>query len=748
MRKKLVFMLMLVMAITALPLHAQNAGAKLTMSFDNEPLPQVFLRLEQSSTYKFLFTYDDVNKYKVTGKMRNATVLEIVDFALKNTPLEYNVNGKFINITLKSDKNRQSSASPRTYGGYVFDENNEPVIGAQVKVVGEGVPSYVVTVTDLNGAFSFDYAFTGQPQVQISYVGMQTVTLPLRQGMRVVMKEDAKALGEVVVTGIFSKAKESYTGAVSQISQEQIELNRGQNLLQTLKNIDASINFAIDNINGSNPNNIPQLNIRGSASLPTNVQEFNEGIQNSTNTPLIIMDGFEISLTKLMDYNDDEIESINILKDAAATAIYGSRGANGVIVVVTKRPAVGQLKTNIEVGTTIEMPDLSSYHLLNAADKLQLELDAGIYDDNTRPVVQQDLRKRYYQKLHNVLDGIDTDWLAKPVRMGVGQNYKARFEGGNEEFRWGASLSYNNTQGAMKDSKRQTFNGGITLMYSIKNLTFRNYTSIGINKGRESKYGTFSNYAAMQPYYSPYNENGRLVRTFSAQGDPYIQNPLYDASLNVINESGYKEIDNNFSIDWNILPVLRLRGQFGISSTDNTSDYFLPAEHSTFYNDSQYSTDEGALRKGSYTYGTGRNNNLNGSVTLAYNNTFAEKHQLYAGLNYEVATYDSYYYNFKAEGFSSEDITSLTSGRSYAQNSSPYGSKAKTRRMGVTSNINYTFDNRYYVDFSYRIDGSSAYGSDKKWAPFWSAGLGWNLHNEKWLFKNNDVVNRLKIRAS
>lgn len=197
MRKKLVFMLMLVMAITALPLHAQNAGAKLTMSFDNETLPQVFLRLEQSSTYKFLFTYDDVNKYKVTGKMQNASVLEIVDFALKNTPLEYKVNGKFINVTLKSDNRQQSSTSRRTYGGYVVDENNEPVIGAQVKVVGDGITQNVITVTDLNGAFSFDYSFSGQVQVQISYVGMQTVTVPLRQGMKVVMKEDAKALGEV-----------------------------------------------------------------------------------------------------------------------------------------------------------------------------------------------------------------------------------------------------------------------------------------------------------------------------------------------------------------------------------------------------------------------------------------------------------------------------------------------------------------------------------------------------------------------
>ena len=729
--------------LPALAYAAGPADTKMSINVKSLPVEQVLDEIHRKAKLDFFYDAGLAKNWpKVTLRMTNKSAEEVIDQVTALIGCTYTIKGNIVTIT-----QQKMSGKERTIKGYVRDESGEPIIGAPI-CIGE---TRVCTVTDAEGFYTFKIPVE-KTTLKYSYVGLSPEYVQIAQGNAdvtrdVVMRSDNQ-LGEVVVTGIFSKAKESYTGAVSQITQEQIELNRGQNLLQTLKNIDASINFAIDNINGSNPNNLPQLNIRGSASLPTNVQEFNEGVQNSTNTPLIIMDGFEISLTKLMDYNDDEIESINILKDAAATAIYGSRGANGVIVVITKRPTAGQLKTNIEVGTTIEMPDISSYHLLNAADKLQLEFDAGIYNDSSRPLVQQNLRKRYYDKLHNVLDGIDTDWLAKPVRMGVGQNYKARFEGGNEEFRWGASLSYNNTEGAMKGSKRQTFNGGITLMYSIKNLTFRNYTSIGINKGRESKYGTFSKYAAMLPYYSPYNENGRLVRNFSAQGDSDIQNPLYDASLNIINENGYKEIDNNFSIDWNILPVLRLRGQFGISSTDNTSDYFLPSEHSTFYNDSQYSTDEGYLRRGSYTYGTGRNNNLNASATLAYNNTFADKHQLYAGLNYEVATYDTYNYNFKAEGFSSEDITSITSGRSYAQNSSPYGSKSKSRRLGLTSNINYTYDNRYYVDFSYRIDGSSAYGSDKKWAPFWSAGIGWNLHNEKWLFKNNDVVNRLKLRAS
>ena len=747
MRKKLVFMLMLVMAITALPLHAQNAGAKLTMSFDNEPLSQVFLRLEQSSTYKFLFTYDDVNKYKVTGKMRNATVLEIVDFALKNTPLEYNVNGKFINVTLKSDKNRQGSASLRTYGGYVFDENNEPVIGAQVKVVGDGVPSNVVTVTDLNGAFSFDYAFTGQPQVQISYVGLQTVTLPLRQGMKVIMKEDSKALGEVVVTGIFRKAKESYTGSVSTITSDQLEMYRGQNLLQTLKNVDASINFAVNNIMGSNPNNLPSINIRGNASVPTDLKEFNEENRNSANTPLIILDGFEITLERLMDYNDEEIETINILKDAAATAIYGSRGANGVIVVSTKKPEAGRLRVSAEAGMVVEVPDLTSYHLLNASQKLELEKQIGAYSDPNASTYNR-LQGVYNERRRAVASGVDTDWLAKPLRTGLGQEYKLRLEGGSKEFRWGASASYKETAGAMKDSNRKVFNGGITLLYQLKNVTFRNYTNVGITNSRESKYGTFSDYVTMEPYDSPYDENGVMNRTFRwGVNSSTIANPLYDATLNSFDKSEYQNLSNQFSIEWRPVEEFIFRGQLGLTTQRSSSDKFV-SPYSGKFRSQEYTSEEGMLRKGTYDYGTGRSNTIEANLTASYNKTFADVHSLYAGLDWSITQSKSSNYFFAMEGFSTDRITSMATAQQYAEGSVPSGSENFYRRMGITGNLNYTYDNRYYADFSYRMDGNSNFGSDKKFAPFWSAGIGWSLHNEKYFKAHQDVVNQLRLKLS
>lgn len=746
------FALTCLLFFASLPVAAQGDDVRLSMTFKNENLTEVLVRLEKSSAYKFLFTYDDLNKYKVNGSVKNEKFFDIVDYVLKDKPLEYKVNGKFITISpKKSATDKKPTGKKQTFGGWVYDKKTrEPLMGAQVRVPNTNV----VTVTGLDGSFSFDYYITGSPKVQVSFMGMKTVTMALAQNMKIYLEEDSKVLDDVVVTGIFRKARESYTGSVSTITSDQLQQFRGQNLLQTLKNVDASINFTVDNLNGSNPNNLPNINIRGTSSLPMSVEEFNQGTKNNPNTPLIIMDGFEISLTKLMDYNDEEIESINILKDAAATAIYGSRGANGVIVVVSKQPEPGKLKVNLEMGLQMEVPDLSSYHLLNAADKLQLEKQAGLYDYDYSINSQSELlyKQAYEKRYHDVLSGVDTDWLSKPLHTGVGQRYNLRLEGGSDEFRWAATAQYNNINGAMKGSERNTFNGSITLLYKLKNLTFRNYTSIGINHSQESPYGTFSDYVDQQPYNAPYDAEGNLRKFF----DPFYkwssepENPLYNASLGSFDKSRYQELTNNFSIDWDILPELTLRGQFGISGTDNYSDYFRSPEDTYYTNSStgaNYQTGDGFLRRGLYRYGYGKTTTYSADVTLSYNKVFNEIHSIYAGLNWSMLQTDYDAFTIALEGFSNEDLSNIANARQYAQDEMPYGSNSKSRQFGVTANVNYTFNNRYYLDFSYRIDGNSTYGSDKKYAPFWSLGLGWNVHHEKFL-KNNRYINMLRLKAS
>lgn len=727
----------------------------------------LFNEIQRQTKLSFLFNHELVDQLgKISVEADDETVEEVLNSLFDRTGLTYVVKGNMIVVKEKRLVVQEQKTATVLVRGRVTDEGGTPLPGVTVLIKG----TTLGTSTDIEGIYKFKVPKEKYTLV-FTMVGMETREITLSTGkedveVNVVLQTAVNELGDVVVTGIFKKARESYTGSVSTITAEDLRVNRGQNLLQTLKNADASLNFAVNNMAGSNPNTLPKINIRGNSSLPmdvesynksltmnrTELKELNESTSQSVNTPLIIMDGFEISLEKLMDYNDEEISSINILKDAAATAIYGSRGSNGVIVIVSKQPEPGRLRISAEVGMDLEVPDLTSYDLLNAAEKLELERSVGLYEANY-PNNDLQFREVYNERLRRVLSGATTDWIDKPIRTGVGSHYNLRLEGGSEQFRWSATTNYKDTQGAMKNSSHRTFNGSVTLMYTLKNLTFKNYTSYGMSRNRESNYGLFSDYVAQQPYNLPYDENGNVLNRlegFYPTRSVGTANPLYDATLNTIDKSGYEELTNNFSIEWKIIEGLTLRGQFGIASKNSHSDYFLPAEHSYFTTGTRaeiYATDEGFFRRGRYQYGTGNSVNTTGNITLSYNKLFRDKHSLYVGLDYSVAAMKSTGLNFILEGFSNEDLNFIGNANAYEKDGMPSGNKSQSRRLGFTANVNYTYDNRYYVDASARVDGSSSFGSDKKYAPFWSVGLGWNLHREQFL-ESNEVLNMLRLKAS
>ena len=688
---------------------------------------------------KYFFNFSSLDD-GLRGMMLKLCLICLLLAGGSNLSLQANNSGNAVENTMSQGSQQQKD---RLLRGKVTDKAGDPLPGVAVQVKGT---SQGVT-TNADGEYYIMVKGVETPVLVFTFVGMEPQEITFEKGKHVidvVMQESQQRLDEVVVTGIFKKAKESYTGAVTTVTKDEILAFRGQNLLQTLRSIDPAFNIVENNEFGSDPNRLPDITVRGSSSLTTDLQELNEGVKNDLNVPLIIMDGFEISLTKLMDYNDEEIESINILKDAAATAIYGSRGANGVIVIVSKQPEAGKLKVFAQVGMTFEIPDLTSYDLMKASDKLALEYAAGLYNHTTNPSKDIMLKEAYYKRLKAVNEGVETDWLSQPLHTGVGQNYNVRFEGGSQEFRWLASLGYKDIQGAMIGSDRKTFNGAVTLSYTYKNLIFRNQTTIGSNRSNESPYGSFSTYARQQPYNAPWDAEGKLNRYFDGwdAGESKLQNPLYDATLNNLNRSGYTEIINNFSIEWKMNDALTVRGKFGISHTDNTSDRYISPESSEFKN---YTGDE-VLRKGRYTLGTGKSTRYEGNLTLSYSKLFNDVHSLYAGVDASISESESYSYGFVAEGFTN-DRPYLGNALAYAANGMPSASESTTRRVGLVGNVNYVYDNRYYADFSLRTDGSSQFGSNKRFGTFWSAGIGWNLHQEKFL-KGNDFLNVLRFRLS
>ena len=650
----------------------------------------------------------------------------------------------------------QLQASPRGSIMHV-QQQKKLLLGVVSDIKGDPLPGAVVRVKERPGAGATtnqrgEYRIELQPgdkTIIVSLVGMKTQEIKIgdRSKIDIKLQEAVDELSEVVVTGIFTKAKESYTGSVSTISKEDLKTYRAQNLVQTLKNIDASINFPINNIVGSDPNQLPNIRIRGNSSLPS-IGDYQTGAMANANMPLIIMDGFEIPIQKLMDYNEEEIESINILKDASATAIYGSRGANGVIVIVTRQPEAGKLKVSATAGLNLELPDISSYHLLDSRGKLEVERLAGLYNNPKRPTRQIELDRYYDERLRTVLSGVDTDWLRVPLQTGVGQRYNVRLEGGSREFRWSTGVNYNNVTGAVKESSRNSFSGDITLAYYVSNLIFRNNTSISNVTGENSKYGSFQKFVDQQPYDPIYDKNGKLVRYYQNLDHSALkQNPLYDAQLNSFDINKDFSVTNNFTIDWTPMEGLRSVGRLGISKMIGRSDVFLPAEHSKFIGN-EFRTAEGILRRGTYQYGTRNSFTLDGNVTTSYSKVFAEKHNLYAGVDFSVAETRSESVDIKAEGFTNQDLNSLGNALQYEKGATPRSYESIGRRVGFTGNLNYIYDNRYYVDASYRIDGSSQFGSNRRFAPFWSAGAGWNIHNEQWAKPFNSKVNLLRLKGS
>lgn len=714
-------------------LQQKNVSA----NFKNKKLDEILLSICRQADVEYGYQNNGVvNKDELFSLIvENCSLKEALDKLFTNTKYNYSIVNNRIIISKRTEigtKNEKVSVD-----GKVMDAKNKPIAGATALVVGTSDGA----ITNEHGEFMLMLK-PGQ-QLEVSFLGYLTKTIVVQQSEQnfiVHLEDDVLKMNDVVVTGIFNKAKESYTGSVTTVTAKDLKNFKGQNLVNTLRNFDPSLNIVINNDFGSNPNLLPEINIRGNSSLPMSVKDLNENAQAQLNAPLVIMDGFRVPLQKLLDFNDEEIETINILKDASATAIYGSAGANGVIVIVTKAPEVGKLKIYVQAGINLEIPDLTSYDLLNASEKLELERKLGMYN-SINPATDIDLKKNYNRILNDINSGVDTYWLSKPLNTGVGQRYNARFEGGSEEFRWSASLGYNNISGVMKGSEKNTLNGGVNLSYNIKNVIFQNQTMITSNIGIESNYGNFSDYTKMNPFWKTHDENGNLIKQYYHDG--MINNPLYNASLSGKDTKEYFEFVNNFSIEWDIMDALKFRAKIGISKQTNSSDKLKSSKHTDFikYEGEDY------FRKGNYTYGTGNSMNYDGNITLSYSKTFNEKHQLYVGLDYSMTENNSNGYKFIAEGFPNENLQYLANAMQYEKNGKPAGNEAISRSVGMTGNANYTYANRYFVDLSYRMDGSSQFGSKNRFAPFWSAGMGWNIHREKFM-QDNKVINNLRIKGS
>ncbi|HEY8387624.1 MAG TPA: SusC/RagA family TonB-linked outer membrane protein, partial [Parasegetibacter sp.] len=747
-------LLTLFLTVCCIQISAATMSQSVSLSVRNLPLESVFTEIKKQTGYSIIWDETQLETSRpVSIKVKNASLEQVFQELLANHPLTFELIGKMVvikkaTIFERHDIEKELGLPPITVSGVVVDELGLPLEGASIQI--KGTKTGVTSGTD--GRFKIQTNSRDTSIVLIiTMLGYESRELTARnnQSLSIVMRKAETQLDEVVIsTGVFDRQKENYTGAVTTFTAKELAMFGNRNLLVSLRNIDPSFNIIENNSFGSDPNVIPDVQIRGNSNIP-NVNEIKEETRGGMNNPLVILDGFETTMQRLLDINQNEVESITILKDASATSIYGSRGANGVIVIKSRVPQTkgGRLQLSYRADITPEMPDLTSYNLMNAREKLELEYLVGLYNWSSRPDGDLDAKEYYYFLLGEVNRGVETDWLSQPLRTGWGHRHNITLEGGDRVFRYSASAQYNDIQGTMKGSNRRNVNGNITLMYNYGNIRFRNHLSVNVNNTAASPYGNFSDYARMNPYWAPYDENGFPYRflgdpgrmIYSTRWQSLPGNPLYNATLNSFNKTNHTELSNNLSVVWTPISNMQVTMRFGLTRFDNESNKFLPADHTSFI-----AID--ILRRGSYDYGVGKGFNYDGGLNLTYSRRI-NKHSFYGGLDYNILQKKNYNYSFKAEGFNHPNFTFLPLALQYEQNGKPSGSESLTRSVGLTTSLNYTYDNRYFIDLSGRSDGSSQFGALNRFAPFWSVGLGWNLHNEKFFSKNNNI-DRLRIRGS
>lgn len=623
------------------------------------------------------------------------------------------------NVTVvMNDAERSNSIS----GVILSAEDNEPLVGAQVRIVGANV----ATITDVNGRFTFQTVALKNQKLTVSYIGMETQSVDAGHNMKIVLKPNSKTLSDVVVNGFFTRKKQTFTGAARTVTSDEILKVAPNNIMQTLATLDPSLNITQNNAMGSNPNAMPDLVIRSTTSLSTSNEV-------GLNAPLIVIDGVEQSLQALYDMDINDIERVDILKDASATALYGENAANGVIVIERKRVSQSPVRIRYTFTPEASFADLSSYDYCDAAQKLELERLAGLYNSTTGS-----LDKSYYEKLALVNSGVNTDWMSKPVRNSFSHSHSLSISGRGSGLDYNVNANYQDTEGVMKDDGRKRYGMNIYLSYTaVKDLIVTLRASHDQLNTNASKYGSFSNYLACNPYDSPYDEYGNLRSSLSYN----IDNPLYEASLSSFNKSQTRTQQISLDLRYNILPTFFVTAQGSYSTSRGTSDAFTSPDSHEFET-------VAIKQKGRYVLDNTSADQWAGKIVANYIHNFdKDGTMLTLNLGGEIKKNKSTTSLLVGTGFLSDNQNDMAYATAYPNGGQPSGSEDLSTSLGGFLAANFMWKNRYVVDGSYRVSGSSKFGSDHRYAPFWSVGAGWNLHNEKFI-KKLGWVNTLRLRGS
>lgn len=783
---------------------------KITIEFDNERLPSVLKRLEKLSGYKILFTYDDVKKFTVTGSVKNKNVEEALKVILGDKPLEYDIQGQYINITLKNAP-RQASVFNVT-GTVTSAEDGEPLIGATVSIKG----AKTGVLTDLDGKFSIEKV-SGNATLQFSYIGMLPQELSPSPTMQVVLQPDVQTLSEVVVTGMQRMDKRLFTGATAKLAANDVKIDGMPEISRALEGRAAGV--SVQNVSGSF-GTAPKIRVRGATSI------------YGSSKPLWVVDGVvmedvtEVSADQLSSgdavtlissaiagLNADDIESFQILKDGSATSIYGARAMAGVIVVTTKKGKTGISRISYTGEYSVRLkPHYSEFNIMNSQEQMGVykemqkkgwlnfaetyrASDSGVYGkmyqlmDTYDPVTGHFMlmntskaRKAYLQSAERR----NTDWFDELFRTNLTHNHSVSITSGTEKVSFYASLSAMVDPGWTRQSSVNRYTANLNATYNIsKNLSINLISSASYRKQRAP--GTLSQ--SVDPVY------GEVRRDFDINPYSYALNTSRTLDPDEFYTRNYSpfnikyELDNNYmdlhvadmkyqtELKWKPVQGLELSALGALKYQTTSQEHFIKDRSNQaeayramgdatirdknpfLYTDPEnpYALPVSVLPQGGiYQKTTYKMAGYDFRVTANYNRVFGNDHITNWFMGSELNSIDRNrdYFNGWGMQYSMGEIPFYAYNffkKSIEEGSDYYYLENKrVRNVAFFANATYSYKGRYTLNGTVRYEGTNKLGKARKsrWLPTWNIAAAWNLHEEKFFETLQPALSHLTLKAS
>lgn len=624
-----------------------------------------------------------------------------------------------------------ASAQTVSVRGVVVTADDEPVVGATVKAKGTSIG----TQTDIDGNFRLTVP-ADVKRLTVSYVGMFPVEVAVKPEVRIVMENDEQMLDEVVVTGYGSTRKAAFTGAASVVDGDVVDRKSDANFVKSLEGTVTGFQY---NNSTSAPGQWGSVYVRGMGSL------------SSSSQPLYVIDGVPVNsdyddlydsnnyFDPMAAYNPADIESVTVLKDAAATAIYGSRAANGVVVITTKKGGQARLSVTFETRQGFSSMANNNMKFANSEQMMNL-ISGGVVASGDFDNVQE--AREYLTDTYFGWDGkTSTDWVKAITRKPYYQDYNLAFNGTVGQTNYYVSLGYNSTDGLIVGSSNTRYSGRVNLDSKYKFLTVGLNSQYSYTDNQSTSQSTAGSMSApmtgaissMTPF-----DPIRVEVDGRWEWNPVPYNPLavMDPKVGDLNQINNQTINAN--------PWLRVDFGKGIWAKTNFGVNIMGQRQYNYW--SAITNPQGENYNGFGQQYNANTTTLTWTNTLGWDYTFGDKHVINLLLGQEMMrrTYWQEFYSGQDFPFAGDGMRDLSTAGSWGD-SSYY--KEQSRLASYFGDFHYSYDNRYYLSASFRRDGSSIFGNDKRWGNFWSVGGKWRLTQEEWL-KGNRLLTNAALRAS